>query len=133
MLGIGAAWNEQEHLAYSYRFQPARERLDRLDEQLQIAKLMFTEERPSFEGRYYRLERALNHPPPIPRCTSSDPTPASRVTACPDPAARGRWQKSGLAATWWGSACWDKRVVCRAGSTEHQTTHAQGSFGLVDQ
>src|SRR5439155_2501189 len=42
-----------------------RERMDRLDEALTIARLMFTEERPSFEGRHYRIERALNSPRPI--------------------------------------------------------------------
>jgi alkanesulfonate monooxygenase SsuD/methylene tetrahydromethanopterin reductase-like flavin-dependent oxidoreductase (luciferase family) len=39
--------------------------MDRLDEAVQIAKLMFTEERPSFEGKFYRIERALNVPRPI--------------------------------------------------------------------
>ena len=45
MLGIGAAWNETEHAGYG--------------------KAMFTQERPSFEGRYYRIDRALNRPRPI--------------------------------------------------------------------
>jgi F420-dependent oxidoreductase-like protein len=65
ILGIGAAWNEAEHIGYGYDFPPTRERMDRLDEALQIAKLMFTQERPSFEGRFYRIDRALNHPRPI--------------------------------------------------------------------
>jgi len=39
--------------------------MDRLDEALTIARLMFTEERPSFEGKYYRIDRALNVPRPI--------------------------------------------------------------------
>ena len=39
--------------------------MNRLDEALQIARLMFSEERPGFEGRYYRIERALNNPRPI--------------------------------------------------------------------
>ena len=65
ILGIGAAWNEAEHLGYGFAFPPIRERMDRLDEALRIAKLMFTEGRPSFEGRYYRIDRALNSPAPI--------------------------------------------------------------------
>ena len=65
ILGIGAAWNEDEHLGYGFAFPPIRERMDRLDEALRIARLMFAQERPSFEGRYYRLERALNSPAPI--------------------------------------------------------------------
>jgi F420-dependent oxidoreductase-like protein len=65
MLGIGAAWNDVEHAGYGIAFPPIGEREDRLEEALTICKAMFTEERPSFEGRYYRIERALNHPRPI--------------------------------------------------------------------
>src|SRR6266540_993232 len=64
ILGIGAAWNEDEHIGYGFRFPPVGERMDRLDEALAIIKLMFTEERPSFEGRFYRIDRALNNPRP---------------------------------------------------------------------
>jgi F420-dependent oxidoreductase-like protein len=65
ILGIGAAWNEDEHIGYGFEFPPIGVRMDRLDEALTIIKLMFTEERPSFEGKYYRIERALNRPRPI--------------------------------------------------------------------
>jgi F420-dependent oxidoreductase-like protein len=65
ILGLGAAWNEDEHLGYGIDFPPIRERMDRLDEALTIARAMFTQDRPSFAGRYYRIERALNSPPPI--------------------------------------------------------------------
>ncbi len=65
IFGIGAAWNEAEHIGYGFEFPPIGQRMDRLDEALTIAKLMFTKERPSFEGKYYRIERALNVPRPI--------------------------------------------------------------------
>lgn len=65
VLGLGAAWNESEHEGYGYDFPPIGERMDRLDEALTIARLMFTEDRPSFEGKHYRIERALNSPKPI--------------------------------------------------------------------
>ncbi|MDQ6796321.1 MAG: LLM class F420-dependent oxidoreductase [Chloroflexota bacterium] len=65
VLGLGAAWNEVEHRGYGFEFPPIRERMDRLDEALTICRAMFTEERPSFEGRYYRIEQALNSPRPI--------------------------------------------------------------------
>jgi F420-dependent oxidoreductase-like protein len=65
VLGIGAAWNEDEHAGYGYEFPPIGKRMDRLEESVTIAKLMFTEERPSFEGTYYRIDRALNVPRPI--------------------------------------------------------------------
>ena len=65
ILGIGAAWNEDEHIGYGFEFPPIARRMDRLNEAVTIARLMFTQERPSFEGKYYRIERALNVPRPI--------------------------------------------------------------------
>jgi len=65
ILGIGAAWNEDEHRGYGIEFPPIKERMDRLDEAVTIARLMFTEDRPSFEGKHYRIERALNVPRPV--------------------------------------------------------------------
>ena len=65
ILGLGAAWNEEEHIGYGIDFPPIKERMDRLDEALNIAKLMFTEERPSFEGAHYQIHEALNSPRPI--------------------------------------------------------------------
>jgi F420-dependent oxidoreductase-like protein len=65
ILGIGAAWNEDEHRGYGFEFPPVRERLDRLEEALQICRAMLREEKPSFAGRYYRIQEALNFPRPI--------------------------------------------------------------------
>ena len=65
IMGIGAAWNENEHIGYGWEFPPIKERMDRLEEALIIIKRMFTEERPSFEGKHYRIHEALNVPRPI--------------------------------------------------------------------
>jgi F420-dependent oxidoreductase-like protein len=65
ILGIGGAWFEDEHRAYGFDFPPLGERLARLGEALQISRAMFTQERASFEGRYYRVENVLNNPRPI--------------------------------------------------------------------
>jgi F420-dependent oxidoreductase-like protein len=65
ILGLGAAWNEEEHTGYGFDFPAVRERMDRLDEALTIIRAMFTEDRPSFEGRHYRIHEALNVPRPI--------------------------------------------------------------------
>jgi F420-dependent oxidoreductase-like protein len=65
ILGLGAAWNEDEHAGYGFEFPPIGRRMDRLDETAHIAKLMFTEERPSFQGKFFHIERALNVPRPI--------------------------------------------------------------------
>ena len=65
VLGLGAAWNEDEHIGYGFPFPPIGERMDRLDEALTICRAMFREDRPTFEGRHYRIDRALNVPRPI--------------------------------------------------------------------
>ncbi len=64
-LGLGAAWNESEHVGYGFEFPPIGRRMDRLDETLAICSAMFREERPSFVGRYGRIEAALNVPRPV--------------------------------------------------------------------
>ncbi len=65
ILGLGAAWYDVEHEGLGFDFPPAPERLDRLEEALQICRAMFREEAPSFDGRYYRIHEARNVPPPI--------------------------------------------------------------------
>jgi F420-dependent oxidoreductase-like protein len=65
ILGLGAAWNEEEHIGYGFDFPPIRERMDRLDEALTIIRAMFTEDQPSFEGRHYRIDQARNVPRPV--------------------------------------------------------------------
>src|SRR5919202_1565464 len=46
ILGIGAAWNEDEHKGYGFRFPRAKERLERLEEAPQICPAMFAEQSP---------------------------------------------------------------------------------------
>jgi F420-dependent oxidoreductase-like protein len=65
VLGIGAAWFDVEHRALGFDFPPTKERMDRLEEAVQICRLMFTQEVSSFEGRYYQLREAFNSPRPV--------------------------------------------------------------------
>ena len=65
ILGIGAAWNEQEHVAYGYEFPPLGKRFERLEDALRITRAMFSEERSTLEGRHHRVQDALNFPRPI--------------------------------------------------------------------
>jgi F420-dependent oxidoreductase-like protein len=65
ILGIGAAWNEDEHRGFGYPFPPPGERLERLEEALQICRAMFREDRPTFEGRHYSITEVLNVPRPV--------------------------------------------------------------------
>ena len=65
ILGIGAAWYDVEHDGLGFDFPPAGERLDRLEEALQICRAMFASKAPTFDGTYYRTHEAQNIPPPV--------------------------------------------------------------------
>jgi F420-dependent oxidoreductase-like protein len=64
-LGIGAAWFDVEHEALGVDFPPVKERFERLEEAGHICRSMFRGERPTFEGRHYRVKDAINSPAPI--------------------------------------------------------------------
>jgi F420-dependent oxidoreductase-like protein len=65
ILGIGAAWNDDEHNGYGFGFPPLRERFDRLEDAVQICRAMFTEEAPTFTGTHHRVDAVLNYPRPV--------------------------------------------------------------------
>jgi F420-dependent oxidoreductase-like protein len=67
MLGIGAAWNEEEARGLGLLFPPTAERFERLEEALQICRQMFDGDETPYAGRHYRLDRPLNSPAPIAR------------------------------------------------------------------
>lgn len=64
-LGIGAAWNEEESHALGVPFPPLKERYERLEETLQIAKQMWSGDEKPFHGKHFTLERPMNSPKPI--------------------------------------------------------------------
>jgi alkanesulfonate monooxygenase SsuD/methylene tetrahydromethanopterin reductase-like flavin-dependent oxidoreductase (luciferase family) len=53
-LGIGAGW-PGENRRFGVDFWSRRERVERLDEALQVIKLLWTQPHPVFEGKYYQL------------------------------------------------------------------------------
>ncbi len=65
ILGIGAAWNDDEHAGYGFDFPAASERFERLEEALTICRAMFDGNEPTYSGRHYRVEGALNIPRPV--------------------------------------------------------------------
>jgi F420-dependent oxidoreductase-like protein len=65
VLGIGAAWDTEEHEAYGFSFPKTAEREDRLEESLRICREMFTSSPASFDGHYYQLREAFNAPRPV--------------------------------------------------------------------
>lgn len=67
MLGIGAAWNEEESRGLGFEFPPIAERFERLEEALQIVLQMWSDSDAPYQGRHYSLERTLNSPQPLQR------------------------------------------------------------------
>ena len=62
VLGIGAGWYQLEHDQLGWEFGTFTDRFQRLDEALQIIVGMLRGERPTFSGRWYRTESAVNEP-----------------------------------------------------------------------
>jgi alkanesulfonate monooxygenase len=67
MLGIGAAWNEEEARGLGLSFPPTAERFERLEEALQIYLQMCSDDDGPYRGKHYTLERTLNVPQPLRR------------------------------------------------------------------
>lgn len=65
MLGIGAAWFEDEAKGLGLFFPPLAERFERLEEALQICHQMWSNVDGPYEGKHYSLDRTLNSPQAI--------------------------------------------------------------------
>ena len=66
-LGIGAGWHEREHEAYGFPFLPTAERVDVVEEQLEILMGTWGEGEFSFRGEHYALSGLNAQPKPIQR------------------------------------------------------------------
>jgi F420-dependent oxidoreductase-like protein len=65
IIGLGAGWHVPEHKAYGFTFPSAGERVSRFAEAMQVIKALTTQERSTFNGRYYQLEDAPFEPRPV--------------------------------------------------------------------
>jgi F420-dependent oxidoreductase-like protein len=66
-LGIGAGWFERESRGLGVPFPPTKERFERLEEALQIAHQMWSDEVRPYHGVHYHLEETLNSPQALTR------------------------------------------------------------------
>lgn len=64
-LGLGAGWHQDESAAYGIDLGTLTERFDRFDEGVEIIDGLLTQERTSFEGRYFTVQDALCEPKPV--------------------------------------------------------------------
>ena len=65
ILGLGAAWNEQEHWAYGIPFGTDGQRLALLDEACAIIRSLFTDAFTTFEGEHCAVHDAVLWPKPV--------------------------------------------------------------------
>ena len=65
VLGIGGAWYDVEHKGLGVDYPADRERLDMLEEAVQVCRAMFTDDHVSFSGPHYRVDDARNVPRPV--------------------------------------------------------------------
>ncbi len=66
ILGIGGAWFETEHTAYGIDFGSGfGERLDRLDEAVEIIRAMLDGRPATARGEHYAMRDLRNDPPPV--------------------------------------------------------------------
>jgi F420-dependent oxidoreductase-like protein len=64
-LGVGAGWQENEHLAYGIPLGTVRERMDRFEEAVQILRSLLDQPRTTFAGQYFQLQDAPAQPAPV--------------------------------------------------------------------
>lgn len=62
---IGAGWLRLEHEQYGYEFPAISQRIEKLREAIDIIRLLWTDEKASFAGKYYVIKEAINSPKPI--------------------------------------------------------------------
>lgn len=64
-LGIGAGWFEREALGLGVPYPSTSERFEQLEETLQIAKQMWSDNNGPYEGKHNKLAETLNEPPAL--------------------------------------------------------------------
>ena len=60
--GLGAGWQDKEYEAHGIPFPPLKERLEQMDETIQILKAMWTQDEPAFNGKHFTVHHAYNNP-----------------------------------------------------------------------
>jgi F420-dependent oxidoreductase-like protein len=63
--GVGAGWTVYEHESMGIPLYEPAERIRRLGEACEIAKLLFTQDVSTFDGKYYQLKEARLEPKPV--------------------------------------------------------------------
>ncbi|MCK5183676.1 MAG: TIGR03560 family F420-dependent LLM class oxidoreductase, partial [Candidatus Heimdallarchaeota archaeon] len=65
IFGFGAGWKEMEYNAYGIPFPSTLDRLYQMEEAIEIIKLLWTEPKVTYEGKYYQIKDAFSAPKPV--------------------------------------------------------------------
>ena len=65
ILGLGAGWQVNEHTAYGIELFEAGDRVTRFDEAIQITRMLLSQPRSTFAGRFFSVTDAPCEPKPI--------------------------------------------------------------------
>jgi probable F420-dependent oxidoreductase len=65
VLGVGSGWQRSEYDAHGYPYPSNAERLEQLSDAIKLIKAMWTQEEPTYHGRYFSVEKAYNQPRPV--------------------------------------------------------------------
>ena len=65
VLGLGAGWQINEHVAYGIELEPPGRRVDRFEEAIQIIRSLLDDDRTDFHGSVYTITNAPADPSPI--------------------------------------------------------------------
>jgi F420-dependent oxidoreductase-like protein len=65
--GYGAGWHSEEFAGYGYDFPPVATRIRQMEEGLTVIKQLWSEQRATFAGKFYRVNDAFCEPKPLQR------------------------------------------------------------------
>jgi len=65
IFGYGAGWKEEEYEAYGFPFRDPVTRVNQMREGITLIKKLWTEEKTSFQGDFYKAKEAICKPKPI--------------------------------------------------------------------
>lgn len=65
LLGIGAAWFEGEHEMFGFEFPRAGDRVTMLRESLEAFRMLQSQEKTTYEGKFVQLKDAVFEPKPV--------------------------------------------------------------------
>jgi alkanesulfonate monooxygenase SsuD/methylene tetrahydromethanopterin reductase-like flavin-dependent oxidoreductase (luciferase family) len=65
ILGLGSGWQRTEYDAHGFPYPSTTERLDQLEDGIKVLKAMWTQAEPAYQGHYFSIKNAYNHPRPV--------------------------------------------------------------------